>query len=61
MSTGAQDGDVTPASYAGGSETYLSAILEQYKLYVEMADRVSSRRMRSTWLRVPVLARTFLA
>lgn len=28
----------------GGEDTYRAAIMEQYKLYVEMADRVSSRR-----------------
>lgn len=44
------DADVTlwnkavgPETY-GGSELYQHAVLEQYKLYVEMADRVSSRR-----------------
>ena len=38
--------EVTPSSYGGadGEEKYQSAILEQYKMYVEMADRVSSRR-----------------
>jgi hypothetical protein len=35
---------VSPKSYDGGAEKYQAAILEQYKLYVEMADRVSSRR-----------------
>jgi hypothetical protein len=34
---------VTPASY-GGEDKYRGAILDQYKLYVEMADRVSNRR-----------------
>lgn len=34
---------VTPESY-GGAESYRGAILDQYKLYVEMADRISSRR-----------------
>ena len=28
----------------GVSQTYDGALLEQYKLYVEMADRVSARR-----------------
>jgi hypothetical protein len=32
------------ASYAGDSLAFRTAILEQYKLYVEMADRVSARR-----------------
>lgn len=35
---------VTPQSYAGEAEKYQSAILEQYKLCVEMADRISARR-----------------
>jgi hypothetical protein len=35
--------DVSAASY-GGEDKYRAAILDQYKLYVEMADRVSSRR-----------------
>jgi hypothetical protein len=38
------NGDVTPASYAGENEAYQGAILEQYKVYVEMADRISNRR-----------------
>lgn len=36
---------VTPASYAADEEAkYRAAILEQYKMYVEMADRISARR-----------------
>ncbi|MEV5884008.1 hypothetical protein AB0L74_14990 [Streptomyces sp. NPDC052020] len=35
---------VRPADYAAGNERYQAAVLEQYKLCVEMADRVSSRR-----------------
>jgi hypothetical protein len=35
--------DVNAASY-GGDDKYRAAILDQYKMYVEMADRVSSRR-----------------
>lgn len=35
--------DVTPATYVA-EEKYRAAILDQYKLYVEMADRVSARR-----------------
>ncbi|MEV5331277.1 RipA family octameric membrane protein [Streptomyces werraensis] len=36
---------VTPQDYAtAGGEKYQAAVLEQYKLYVEMADRVSARR-----------------
>ncbi|MFF4209156.1 hypothetical protein ACFYZE_07305 [Streptomyces sp. NPDC001796] len=36
--------DVSPSDYATASEKYQEAILEQYKLCVEMADRVSARR-----------------
>ncbi|MFC4108642.1 RipA family octameric membrane protein [Micromonospora zhanjiangensis] len=32
------------ASYDNGGEKYQSAIMEQYKIYVEMADRVGARR-----------------
>jgi hypothetical protein len=35
---------VDSKSYEGASEKYQAAILEQYKLYVEMADRISNRR-----------------
>ena len=35
---------VTSDSYTGDAEKYRSAILEQYKLCVEMADRISARR-----------------
>ena len=35
---------VGPADYDAAHEKYAQAILEQYKLYVEMADRVSVRR-----------------
>ncbi|MGP3974140.1 RipA family octameric membrane protein [Streptomyces sp. 8N114] len=35
---------VKPSTYASGNEQYQAAVLEQYKLCVEMADRVSSRR-----------------
>ncbi|MEY9891101.1 hypothetical protein ABIA31_004766 [Catenulispora sp. MAP5-51] len=31
-------------SYGGGRNLYLDALLEQYKVYIEMADRVSARR-----------------
>jgi hypothetical protein len=34
---------VGPGEYAGG-EAYQAAVLDQYKLYVEMADRISARR-----------------
>jgi hypothetical protein len=30
--------------YEGGGEKYQAAVLEQYKVYVEMADRISARR-----------------
>jgi hypothetical protein len=36
--------EVTSESYRGDAERYQSAILEQYKLCVEMADRISARR-----------------
>ena len=35
---------VGPRQYADGAEGYQAAILEQYKLYVEMTDRISARR-----------------
>ncbi|MGW7521800.1 RipA family octameric membrane protein [Streptomyces sp. NPDC054796] len=35
---------VGPSSYADAEEKYQSAVFEQYKLCVEMADRVSARR-----------------
>ncbi len=35
---------MTEAQYSESNEKYQSAILEQYKLCVEMADRVSARR-----------------
>jgi hypothetical protein len=35
---------VGAGSYGDGGEKYQAAILEQYKIYVEMTDRVSSRR-----------------
>lgn len=35
---------ISPASYDATTEKYRAAVLEQYKLYVEMADRVSNRR-----------------
>ena len=38
------NGDVRPDQYAGTDGIYRAAILEQYKLYVEMADRISARR-----------------
>ena len=36
------NGNIGPDNYAGVAEKYQAAILDQYKLYVEMADRVSS-------------------
>lgn len=35
---------ISAGCYAGDAEKYQTAILEQYKIYVEMADRVSNRR-----------------
>jgi drug/metabolite transporter (DMT)-like permease len=36
--------EVGTDQYAGDAVAYRAAILEQYKLYVEMADRISARR-----------------
>ena len=36
--------DIGPELYTADGERYQTAILEQYKLYVEMADRISARR-----------------
>jgi hypothetical protein len=36
--------DVSAASYEGSGERYQAAVMDQWKLYVEMADRISSRR-----------------
>jgi hypothetical protein len=36
--------DVNARSYEGAGEKYQGAVMEQWKLYVEMADRVSNRR-----------------
>ena len=36
--------EVLGAEYQGDAGAYQSAIMEQYRLYVEMADRVSQRR-----------------
>ncbi|MGR3939274.1 RipA family octameric membrane protein [Streptomyces sp. BRA346] len=48
MSDGIRDAlwnvELGPSSYAADNEQYRQAVLEQYKLYVEMADRVSARR-----------------
>lgn len=35
---------VTAETYAAQQERYHAAVFEQYKLYVEMADRISARR-----------------
>jgi hypothetical protein len=35
---------VDAADYSAENERYQAAILEQYKIYVEMADRISARR-----------------
>jgi hypothetical protein len=37
-------GEISAASYVDAGEKYQSAILAQYKIYVEMADRISARR-----------------
>ncbi|HEY6739926.1 MAG TPA: hypothetical protein VI076_13865 [Actinopolymorphaceae bacterium] len=36
--------EVDPSSYVGAGEKYQNAIMDQYKLCVEMADRISARR-----------------
>lgn len=43
MESNVWNADVDEASYGAGA-AYRGAILEQYKLYVEMADRLSARR-----------------
>ncbi len=35
---------VSPSNYTEPEDKYRTAILEQYKIYVEMADRISARR-----------------
>lgn len=45
---------ITSANYEGAGEQYQAAVLEQYKLYVEMADRVSARRALANALFVAV-------
>jgi hypothetical protein len=43
--TGLWNSTVSPASYATEADNrYRTAILEQYKLYVEMVDRITNRR-----------------
>ena len=36
--------DITTAGYDASTQGYQAAIMEQYKLYVELADRISARR-----------------
>jgi hypothetical protein len=36
--------ETDPAQWGGQPEAYSNAMLEQYKIYVEMADRISARR-----------------
>ena len=36
--------DVGPGSYGADEAAYRAAVMEQYKVYVEMADRISQRR-----------------
>jgi hypothetical protein len=38
---------IGPTEYSQADERYHAAVLEQYKLCVEMADRVSTRRCRA--------------
>src|ERR1700712_4485743 len=42
--SGLTNPSITSRNYEGEQEKIQSAILEQYKLYVEMADRISARR-----------------
>lgn len=35
---------VAPANYEGTAEKYQAAVMDQYKVYVEMTDRISARR-----------------
>ncbi|MFG1609275.1 hypothetical protein [Actinoplanes sp. NPDC049265] len=35
---------IDPAAYEGSGEKYQVSLMEQYKIYVEMTDRVSARR-----------------
>jgi hypothetical protein len=44
VSTRLWNTEVGPEQYTVEREKYQQAILEQYKIYVEMADRISSRR-----------------
>jgi hypothetical protein len=36
--------DVSAKNYEGAGEKYQAAVMEQWKIYVEMADRISNRR-----------------
>jgi hypothetical protein len=36
--------EIDPAQWGSQSQAYSDALLEQYKIYVEMADRISARR-----------------
>jgi hypothetical protein len=44
VEAGLWNAHVRAANYEAGEERYRAAILEQYKIYVEMADRISARR-----------------
>ncbi|MET7801622.1 RipA family octameric membrane protein [Streptomyces decoyicus] len=39
---------VSEQDYVAAREKYQAALLEQYKIYVEMADRISARRGLTT-------------
>lgn len=39
--------DIGPADYIEPSDKYRNAVLEQYKIYAELADRISERRART--------------
>ncbi len=39
---------ISPADYEGQEDSYQAAMLDQYKLYAEMADRISARQSLAT-------------
>ena len=50
---------VRPEDYLPAREKYQAAILEQYKIYVEMADRVSARRAQANTFFITLHAAAF--
>jgi hypothetical protein len=53
---GLWNADIGAEYYSAHREQYQAAILEQYKLYVEMADRISARRSSVNMLFVTINA-----